>query len=252
MLLLERMSKEQHPAPSGSFPTTRWSLVSRLKGPPSPEAAAALESICTAYWYPLYVYARRFGLDEPDAKDAVQDLFARFIAGNRFALAEAERGRLRTFLLTALRNEISMAREKQHRLKRGGGESVVSLDMTDAEGRYLHEPLAAAATPEEAFERKWALKLLHDAREALRAEYTAGGKAALFDLLAPAVDEGERWSGHAAAAAALQMNEGALRTTLHRLRQRYRDHLHQRVRETVEHDEDVKAEAAYLMRLFSR
>lgn len=246
------MSEDKRPAQSGSFPATRWTLVSRLQGPATPDAAQALDAICAAYWYPLYVYARRFGLDEPDAKDAVQDLFAKMIAGNRFALADAERGRMRTFLLTALKNQIGMTREKQQAAKRGGADTIVSLDMTDAEGRYIHEPMSTDATPEQAFERKWALELLQAAKADLRADYVADGRERLFDLLASALDEGERWSGYESVSEKLQMNEGAVRTALHRLRKRYRDMLFKQVRETVEHDEDVTAEAAYLMQLFSR
>ncbi len=246
------MSEDKPALQTGSFPVTRWTLVARLQDPATPEAARALEAICAAYWYPLYVYARRFGLDEPDSKDAVQELFHRMIKGDRFALAKETKGRLRSYLLSVLKNVIAALRQRQQTLKRGGEGEPISLDITDAEGRYLHDPMSTAATPEQAYERKWAMTLLHAAKADLCAAYTAEGKAALFDLLAPALDEGERWSGYAAASAALQMNEGAIRTALHRLRKRFRDSLFRQVRETVECDEDVKAEAAHLMQLFSK
>jgi DNA-directed RNA polymerase specialized sigma24 family protein len=246
------MSEDKPAEQSGSFPVTRWTLVARLQGPATPEAAQALDAICVAYWYPLYVFARRFGLEEPDAKDAVQELFHRMIKGDRFALAREAEGRLRSYLLSVLKNVIAASRQRQQTLKRGGEEELVSLDTTDAEGRYLHDPVSTAATPEQAYERKWAMNLLHAAKADLCAAYTAEGKTALFELLAPALDEGDRWSGHAAACETLQMNEGALRTALHRLRKRYRDSLFKQVRATVERDEDVKAEAAHLMQLFSQ
>lgn len=246
------MSDAQNKSQTGSFPVTRWTLVARLQGPPSNEGAQALDAICKAYWYPLYLFARRYGLNETDAKDAVQDLFFRMIEGNRFALADADRGRMRTFLLTALKNEINMGREKQQAAKRGGKQMPLSLDMTDAEGRYLHEPEAPDATPERVFERKWALELLAAARADLRERYVKDGKEVLFAVLAPALDGEPGWCGNEAAAEKLNMNEGTLKVALHRLRQRYRDTLTQRVRDTVESDEDVKAEAAYLMSLFER
>lgn len=124
--------------------------------------------------------------------------------------------------------------------------------MTDAEGRFLHEPMSADATPERAYERKWAMELLQSAKADLCASYRKDGKEALFDALAPALDEGERWAGHETAAAALQMNEGAMKVALHRLRKRYREALFAHVRDTVERDEDVMPEAAYLMGLFAR
>jgi DNA-directed RNA polymerase specialized sigma24 family protein len=247
------MSENSQFSQTGSFPLTRWTLVARLQGPPSDDAAKALDAICRAYWYPLYVFSRRCGLADSDAKDAVQDLFTRMIGGNRFAQADAERGRMRTFLLTAMKNEINSGREKRQTAKRGGKATVLSLDMTDAEGRYLHEPAAApGSSPERAFERKWAMELLYAAKADLREIYAEDGKGALFDILSPALDEGDRWGGHEAAAAQLQMNEGAMKVALHRLRKRYREALFRRVRETVEGDEDVMPEATYLMLLFGR
>ncbi len=245
------MLHDKDAAARSAFPVTRWTLLSRLKGPPSEEAAQAMEDICAAYWYPLYVFARRFGLDDPDAKDAVQDVFTHLIRGNGLAQADAERGRLRNFLLTALKNQISMTKEKQKAVKRGGNVVISSLDLTDAEGRYLQEPIAPDASPERIFERKWAMELLRAARNELEASYTSTGQQPLYQHLSPALDEGERWSGSKEAAVAMGMNEPAVRTALHRLRVRYRETLLRHVRATVERDEDVKAEAAYLMQLFA-
>ena len=244
------MSINKESSRTGSFPLTRWTLVARLQGAPSTDAANALDAICRAYWYPLYVFARHYGLEEMDAKDVVQDLFARLLRGNGFAQADSERGRMRTFLLKALKNEIHMAREKRQTEKRGGKATLVSLDMTDAEGRYLHEPMAPGASPERAFERKWAMELLEAAKAELRVVYARDGKAGLFEALAPALDEAERWTGVEAAAASLRMSEGSVTVALHRLRRRYRDMLFRHVRDTVESDEEVKPEAAYLMQLF--
>jgi hypothetical protein len=58
--------------------------------------------------------------------------------------------------------------------KRGGGKHVLSLDATDAEGRYLGEP-ADELTPEGPFQRRWALAPLQHVMARLRAESEEAG-----------------------------------------------------------------------------
>jgi RNA polymerase sigma-70 factor (ECF subfamily) len=58
------------------FPTTHWSLVLAAGGTDSAEAATALERLCRTYWYPLYAYVRRRGLEPSDAEDVTQEYFA--------------------------------------------------------------------------------------------------------------------------------------------------------------------------------
>jgi DNA-directed RNA polymerase specialized sigma24 family protein len=64
----------------GTFPTTHWSVVlSAGEGGPSPDAQAALERLCRAYWYPLYAYVRRQGRSVEEAQDLTQEFFARLL-----------------------------------------------------------------------------------------------------------------------------------------------------------------------------
>jgi len=242
-------------APSTShsvFPSTRWTLISQMQdGVPTSEHRLALDTICRTYWYPLYVYARRFGKNEDEARDMVQECFRHLISGNHLKEADPLRGRLRTFLLSVLKNTLLHEAERKQAQKRGGGVEAVSLDLRDAEGRYLTEPISHDATPEQAYERKWALTLLETTRQKLRESYMTAGKESLFDHLSPALAEGERWTGHTQAAAALGIDIGAVRVALHRLRKRYRDLLLEQVAATVSSDGDVRAELAYLMGLFA-
>jgi RNA polymerase sigma-70 factor (ECF subfamily) len=46
------------------FTTTHWSLVLSAQDTSSPLAAAALEKLCRAYWYPLYVYCLVLSIDD--------------------------------------------------------------------------------------------------------------------------------------------------------------------------------------------
>src|SRR5262249_54188779 len=42
--------------PTGSFPTTCWSLVLGAGHRSGPEAREALAMLCRAYWYPIYAF----------------------------------------------------------------------------------------------------------------------------------------------------------------------------------------------------
>lgn len=245
---------ESSAIPPSIFPTTRWTLIRHIRDGSATGLVAkrALEELCNTYWYPLYVFARRFGLNEDDAKDAVQELFARMMDGNRMGLADATRGKFRNFMLTALKNLIHNRLGYDQAEKRGGGAESVPLDLKDAEGRYLLEPESQDASPELAFERKWALELLRLTREKLRAEYIKEGKADLFDQLSPALSEGDPWQQHASVAKTLGMNEGAVKVALHRLRKRFGIALRREVAATLDDDEDLKAELNYFINLFGK
>ncbi|MES2598451.1 MAG: sigma-70 family RNA polymerase sigma factor [Verrucomicrobiota bacterium] len=246
------MSVPASPTSQSVFPSTRWTLISQMQdGAPTAQHQAALATICGTYWYPLYVFARRFGKNEDEARDVVQDCFAHLIEGDHLKSADPLRGRLRTFLLTVMRNIMQHQDQRKQAQKRGGGASTLSLDLRDAEGRYLNDPPAPGATPEQAYERKWALTLLETTRLKLRLSYLEAGKVELFDHLSPALAEGERWTGHPQAAASLGIDVGTVRVSLHRMRKRYRDLLLEQVAATVSSDGDVRAELAYLMGLFA-
>ena len=175
-------------APSSSrgspFVTTHWSLVLAAGAGSSPQAAAALEELCRAYWYPLYAYVRRRGYAAPDAQDLTQAFFARLLERRTFAGIEREGGRFRSFLLTALSRFLRDEWEKLHAEKRGGGRVVLSLDEQDADERYRLEP-ADDLSADKLFARRWALTVLEAALEKLRAECASDGKARQFELLAP-------------------------------------------------------------------
>ena len=118
------------------FHTTRWSMVARAGG----AEEAALETLCAAYWYPLYAYVRRRGFDAEDGRDLTQGFFEALLEKNMVASADRERGKFRSFLLGSLNHFLANEWDKRCALKRGGGQVLASLDEQDAEERYLHEP----------------------------------------------------------------------------------------------------------------
>src|SRR5579872_2746530 len=115
-------------AGKGNFPPTRWSLVLTAEcGTPS-ESSLALESICRVYWYPLYAYARRCGQSPHDAQDITQEFFRLLLEKHWLKDADSERGRLRAFLVTALKRFMAKDWRRLSAQRRGGGHSHFTLD----------------------------------------------------------------------------------------------------------------------------
>ncbi len=234
--------------PSGTgarqFATTSWSMVVAAGDAQSAQSRMALEHLCELYWYPLYAFVRRKGHNREDAEELTQGFFAHLLDGDRLQLADQERGRFRTFLLTALNNFIIQDWRKQTAAKRGGQRQRVSLDFEEADRRYSLEP-GVEMTPEKWFDRRWAIQILDDVMQDLEKYYRQRDKDALFAALKPClVQEGaQSW---AEAAQELGMNEIAVKVAAHRMRGRYRDLLRQRIQQTVESETEVEAELASL------
>ena len=212
---------------------------------------AALETLCRAYWYPVYAYVRRKGYQSEEAQDLTQEFFAQLIARGHFRLADRTKGKFRGFLLSTL--DYFLAREwtRAHRQKRGGQFTFISMDEYPPEERYQLEPVEHE-TPETIFLRQWALTVLKQAMNALEAECGANGKAALFRE-AKNLLSGERdGSAYAQISKCLAMGEGAARVAVHRLRQRYGELLRTEVAHTVSGDGEVDEEMRFLIRALSR
>jgi RNA polymerase sigma-70 factor (ECF subfamily) len=180
-----------------SFPTTHWSVVLNVGAGSASQAHTALETLCRNYWYPLYSYARWQGRSHHEAEDCTQEFLARLLGADGVARARPERGRFRTFLLSALRNFLINEWQRAQTAKRGGGAAARSLDFDDAERTFRHQPADPGLTPEQAFDRTWALGMVERAMGGIRADYERSGRGALFAALAPFV-----WGGTSEALAA--------------------------------------------------
>lgn len=227
---------------SAGFPATRWSLISAVRRQ-SGDAPQAMEEICRTYWWPLYAFARRGGMNCEDAQDAVQGFFAAVIQREGLGRADPDRGRLRTFLLASFKNHLSDAYDHRTAWRRGGRVQTVSIDEMTAEDRYKNE-LREETTPERLFERQWALLVLHRALETLTAEQAAAGRAREMQVLRPFLDA-SGLSGEAAyeeAAAALGISASHARVAVHRLRHRYRRVLRDTVAATLENEDPAVIE----------
>ncbi len=227
------------------FVTTHWSVVLTAGRTDTASARDALAKLCQSYWYPLYSYVRRRGHSPQDAEDLTQEFFARFLEQNWVERADREKGRFRTFLLSAMSYFLSNEWDKARAQKRGGGVPLLPLEFDVAETRYSREP-ADNTTPEQHFERRWVLALLEQVLNRLRAEYEQDGKGDLFAALNPCL-VGDRGSQpYAELGAKLGMGEGAVKSAAHRLRQRYRQLLREEIANTVASPGEVDGELRHL------
>lgn len=231
-----------------AFHTTRWSRVLLAGGPQeAEEAQAALAGLCRDYWYPLYAFARRRGLDGHDAQDATQGFFLHLLEGGALRRAREERGRFRSFLLGAMQNFLQNEHRRDTALRRGGKESPVSLDAMAAEQRYALEP-GDPMTPEAQFERNWAFSLLERVFRRVEEDYVQAGRGDLFEALRPFLAGESARPGYEAIARDLDMSAAAVGTAVFRMRRRYGERLREEIAETVSSPAEIEEEIAQLMR----
>jgi RNA polymerase sigma-70 factor (ECF subfamily) len=236
-------------AGTGAFRTTRWSVVLRAKGG-APDSAEALETLCRAYWTPLFAYLRRDGHDFHAAQDLTQEFFARLLAGESLAAVHPGKGRFRSFLLAALRHFLANEWDRAHCLKRGGGCAIFSLDAAAEEQREALEP-SDHASPTRLFERRWAETVLARVNARLRHEYEAAGQAARFDALKVYLLNDHDPVSYAATAARLGLTESAVKSAIYKLRQRYGDMFRAEIAQTVDDPAEVEAEIRHLLAALS-
>ena len=231
--------------PQELFVTTHWSVVLSAGNPNSPKAAAALAELCQTYWYPLYVFARRHGNGHDDAMDLTQSFFEKLLTGNAISTADRNRGRFRNFLLAAFKNFTANEWKRSKRLKRGGGADLISLDEETADERYRHEPVDTAATPDEEYDRNWAVVLLERALAKLEEEYPA--KKDMFTALKIFLMQDGSEKEYAKSGERRGMSTAAVKMQVSRMRKRFREVLCSEVAHTVSKAEDVDQELQELL-----
>ncbi len=232
-------------SPSDCFQSTRWTIVAKVKdGADSKSREAALESLCRQYWKPLYVYVVKHGHPPEDAKDIVQDFFASILKKDLFADADPSRGKLRSFLIHALKCELSDVHRSQSTQKRGGHVNWIRLEAS------LVEIADSSRTPEEDFERQWAEVLVDACLTRLQDDYAKRGQSEVFHLLRPALLPG---SGESMSTIAAQLgkSEGTTRVALTRMRKKFGEILLDEVSATLLPGDDPKEEVRHLMRALS-
>ena len=163
----------------------------------------------------------------------------------RPASGDPSRGKFRSFLISSFKHFVSNVRDHDRAQKRGGGQPHLQLEFDTAEARYQAEPAASTLTPEELFERQWAVQLVERVRAQLAAERERAGAGEQFARLAGFLNGDPEPGGYEELARDTGTTEGALRVTVHRLRRRFRELLRAEIAATVADDSEIEVDPAH-------
>jgi RNA polymerase sigma factor (sigma-70 family) len=228
-----------------AFTTTHWSVVLEAQGE-SPAAQEALEKLCRVYWRPIYSFVRRQGAGPEEAQDLTQGFFALLLERRDLRTVRKEKGRLRSYLLSAVKHFLADERRRAMAIKRGKGERLIPLEELRSEergGMELSDPLTA----ERIYERRWASTLLDRALSRLEEKYRSRGNAELFDSFNQLLADEPGAPSQAEIAAQLGMTENAVSQAFHRFRQSYQSLLREEIAHTVATPGDIEDELRYLI-----
>jgi RNA polymerase sigma factor (sigma-70 family) len=228
-----------------AFTTTHWSVVLEAQGE-SPAAHEALEKLCRIYWRPIYAFLRRQGVGPEEAEDITQGFFAQLLERKSFDAVRKEKGRLRSYLLAALKYFVADEQRRAMAIKRGRGQRLIPLEELRAGERIEMEP-ADPVTAEVIYERRWALTVLEQVLNRLKGEYVTAGNAALFDSLKQLLPDEPGSPSQAEIATQLGMTENAVRQAFYRFRQRYQSLLREEIAHTVATPGDIEDELRHLI-----
>jgi RNA polymerase sigma-70 factor (ECF subfamily) len=228
-----------------AFTTTHWSVVLEAQTE-SPAAQEALEKLCRTYWRPIYTFLRRQEIGPEEAQDLTQGFFALLLERRDLRAVRKEKGRLRSYLLTALKHFVADEHRRATAIKRGKGEQLIPLEELRTEEQSGMEP-ADPLTAERIYERRWASTLLDRVLSRLEAQYRARGKTALFDSFNQLLGDEPGAPSHADIAARLGMTENAVSQAFHRFRQSYQSVLREEIAQTVATPADIESELRYLI-----
>ena len=235
---------------AGDFRTTDWSMVLRAGARQSAAAEVALAKLCSAYWYPLYAFVRRRGYNAHDAQDLAQGFFMHLLEKNILSLVDQQKGKLLSFLLSSMKNFLANDWDLQHAVKRGVPFSFTSWDEETAENLY-QRGASGQLTPEQDFERSWAMVLLQTVQNKLKSEYIAGEKAELFKSLQACISGENSEVSYAELGRKFGMTEGAIKMAALRLRTRYRELLRTEIGNTVATGKEIDEEIGHLVAALS-
>lgn len=244
--MVDSSSFPKHP---GRFATTHWSLVAAV-GSRDAAGRAALETLCTRYWYPLYVWLRSSGSTHEDAQDLVQAFLTEIIELDRIDKADPQRGRFRSFLLAGIKNFRAKQQRENRALKRGGGRANLSLDFASAESSWANEPFHEE-TADRIFDRKWALQLIERGIERLAESSQARGRGELFELIKPYLSGYNDEASYQEIAEQVGLTPNAVKVAVHRWREQLGESIRNEIRDTVLSEAEIDAELDYLFSILS-
>lgn len=229
-----------------TFPETRWTVVLAARsGGDSVLARKALEELCRIYWTPLYGYARRLGNGPEDAEDLTQGFLEHALKTHMLSQADESIGKMRSYLRKSFSNYIRNNHRSAHAKFRGGDAVSVRLETLRPVELELEQNAINKDSPDALYDRLCAIALVEASLERLEAEHDTPKKERIFAAFKPFLDpQNADKEPQENLAEELGMSLANVRTTLFRLRKRFRELLRSLVRETLNNpsDNDVNDE----------
>ncbi len=223
------------------FPATGWTLI--LRAGDGPEARrAALTALLAPRWGALYALARKRGLQSDVAEDAVQSFAERLLESDAIERLDPARGRLRSYLAAAFSRHLVNLGVHASAAKRGAGLRAIPIDEVEALIDSHQD------TPEQAFDRAFALAQYQAAISDLRAEYQSAQRSGPFEILEQVFRFGETES-YTVLARRHGLSLSQLKSLVFRGRRRFQQIFRARIAETVEDPTEVDAELGYVLSL---
>ncbi|QDU75395.1 RNA polymerase sigma factor [Bremerella volcania] len=209
----------------------------------------AIGVICEKYWYPVYAFIRRRCSDPYQAEDLTQAFFEKVLARRMFRAADPDKGRFRSYVLASVRNFMASHFAAASSQRQGGGQRALPIDMLVAEDLYCRNR-TTTSSPEEEFDRAWAITLLETAIDRLRDEYAQKQQLQRFELLMPILQSCPL--DYAAISNALEIDAAAARKAASRFRQRYGQLLREEISSTLSETDDIEEEICWIIGRFAR
>jgi RNA polymerase sigma-70 factor (ECF subfamily) len=233
------------------FAETSWSVVIAAGAKTPARAKEGMAELCRVYWRPIYAYLRRVGYSREEAEDLTQSFFQHLLENDTLRRASREKGRFRSFLLGALKFCLADEQARRSTLKRGGGAEFISTDELEAEDLH-HLRAQHEAAPDEILDARWASVILERALAKLRSEFSAEGKAKIFEALSPFLGGEKAPITYEQAAEATGASIGAIKTHIHRLRRQFANAVRHEIMQTVSAPHEVDDELRHLRDVFAR
>jgi RNA polymerase sigma-70 factor (ECF subfamily) len=248
VLVAQRNPETEMGGGPNAFQSTLWSVVLRAKDPASPERREALEKLIETYWKPLYFFVRRRGKNPEESKDLTQGFFAELLAKDYLKTFDPERGKFRAFLLSAFKHYMADRYDHDRAQKRGGDCKVLSLDFAGAET----EGIQADSEPDQAYRRDWAVQVMSQAMEALKASYHASGRGAEFEQFkAHLTSLHPQGADYKSLAGSLGISIDDVRNRVRAARTRYRKAILDVIRSYTDSSDEAREELQDLLAAFS-
>jgi DNA-directed RNA polymerase specialized sigma24 family protein len=232
------------------FPITRRSVLERVRSGDAGIRREAFGDLAEGYWKPSYQYLRlHWQLPPETAEDAVQAFFATAFEKHYVERYDPARAKFRTFLRVCLDRFVLNLRKSAAADRRGGGATLLSLDLPGAE-RELDEMSAADLTNANRFFHDETVRFLFARTVAsLESACARGGREIVFRVFKLHDLEPSANMSYATIARELGLTVSQVTNYLHAARRQFREIALDHLRALSATEDDYRREARELFGL---